>query len=434
LRCFGTSALGYDLLGRVSARQKTYSEAILSFAKAVELNPRDPRAKNHLLLAVYAGGDKKTALDMARRYILERPLDLTPRSLIALQSGDQMDAFVGHIRASVGEPVFALIESSVLFYGLGLTDEAENLLLETCVHSVPEKLRNPLPFYYLAYFTADFSRRSLDYLRQAAGTSRDFVFPSRTEALDVLKYAVAKNPEDAFAYQHLGNLYADLGRLDAAVGQWSKATELDPGPSISWRNLGLYQWEIKKNFDKAAGLYKKAIAAEPADQTLYRDLARIFMADEKHREAIDLINSMKFSIQRRGDIDLSLAECYLHEQRYTEAIRLLEETIFIPWEGQTTPWDLYNEACIERGREFFEKKKYRKALLDFEKALTYPENLHVGRASWSEEASAQYWKGRALMALERPDEARTAWREGASGVAGSERQNEYRRLCEEALE
>ena len=39
----------------------------------------------------------------------------------------------------------------------------------------------------------------------------------------------------------------------------------------------------------------------------------------------------------------------------------------------------------------------------------------------------------ALQALERLDDARSAWKEGLAGFEGSKEQNEYRELCNEAL-
>jgi len=129
-----------------------------------------------------------------------------------------------------------------------------------------------------------------------------------------------------------------------------------------------------------------------------------------------------------------VAQDYLDEQRYTDAIDLLESTpYFVNWEGQTITWDLFNKAHLERGRKRFENKDFRGALQDFEAALTYPENIGVGRSNRPPEAPAQYWRGKALQALERLEDARSAWKQGAAGYAGSGEQNKYRELCKKAL-
>jgi tetratricopeptide (TPR) repeat protein len=86
---------------------------------------------------------------------------------------------------------------------------------------------------------------------------------------------------------------------------------------------------------------------------------------------------------------------------------------------------------MERGKQRLEAGKADAALADFEAAMTYPENLGVGRAANPEEAEALFWKGTALAALGRVDEANAAWKAGAEGREGSATQNEYVKRCGE---
>ena len=146
--------------------------------------------------------------------------------------------------------------------------------------AVPKAERSPLPLYYLAYFASlQANHKSAKaYLNQAAKTYGDYAFPSRPEAVEVFKYAITENPDDAYAHLHLGNLYGNFGRLDEARSHWQRAGELDPSLSITFRNLGLYAWAVENDLTKAEEFYRKAIAARPKDQTLYRDSADILLA------------------------------------------------------------------------------------------------------------------------------------------------------------
>jgi tetratricopeptide (TPR) repeat protein len=113
---------------------------------------------------------------------------------------------------------------------------------------------------------------------------------------------------------------------------------------------------------------------------------------------------------------------------------LLESTpYFVNWEGQTITWDIFHKAHMKRGEERFEDEDFAGALRHFEAALTYPENIGVGRSNRPREASAQYWRGKALEALGRSEEARSAWKEGAAGHKGPGEQDKYRELCKKAL-
>lgn len=103
------------------------------------------------------------------------------------------------------------------------------------------------------------------------------------------------------------------------------------------------------------------------------------------------------------------------------------------WEGQTITWDLFNKAQIERGRKRLADGKSREALQNLEAALTYPENIGVGRSNKPQEAPGQYWRGKALEGLGRIEDARSAWKIGAEGHKGSDEQNEHIELCKKAL-
>jgi tetratricopeptide (TPR) repeat protein len=437
VRCLGTASLGYDLAGRACMRLREHAKAVDAFEKAVLLNPGDVKAKNHLLLALYAAGQTDLACKRAEQIIAKDPTDVVPRALVALTNEKEMGSFVRWVRDFVGEDEFEMLQTSLVFAELGLLDEATRLLRATCVEAVPQDKCGPLPLYYLAYYFRSLQARparSRAYLKQAAAAYKDYVFPSCPEELEVLQYAVRENPGDAYAHLHLGNLYAHLGRLEEAERHWQKAGELNSSLSIAFRNLGLYAWAAEEDLAKAEQLYRKAIDARPKDQTLYRDLADILLAAKNRPEAIKVLESTQYDKMRRADVIIMLAQAYFDERRYADCIDLLESTpYFVNWEGQTITWDIFHRAHIERGQQRFEAGKFDGALQDFQAALTYPDNIGVGRSNRPQEASAQYWKGKALQALGRIDEARSAWQEGAAGVEGSSQQNKYRELCKEGL-
>jgi len=435
LRCFGSASLGHDLAGRAFIRRNESVQALASFAQAVQANPRDVKARNHHLLALYATGDR-SVFKQARALIEQDPTDLIPRAILGLQGRRQMNRFAQEARVFLGEDEFEMIETALILVDLGLVQEAAQLLEAVCVTAVPVSERSPLPLYYLAYFHSleRDSTRASDYLQQAAKIYRDYVFPSRPEAVAVLKYAIRENARDAHAHVHLGNVYAHLGRLHEAQVSWQKAVQIDSSLSIAWRNLGLHAWVVKTDLTGAADMYRKAIAARAGDQTLYRDLAEILLADNQRDAAIRVLESTPFTRLRRADVIIILAQAYLDGARYADAIALLESTpYFVNWEGQTVTWDLFSKAHIERGKQYLDKGDAQAALRDFAAALTYPENIGVGRSNEPKEALAQYWRGRALQALGRAPEARSAWELGAQGTAGGNEQDKAVERCREML-
>jgi tetratricopeptide (TPR) repeat protein len=436
VRCFGTASLGYDLAGRAHMRLGEYAKAKEVFEKAVQLNPRDTKAKNHLLLAMYAGKETSSAYKQAREKIAQEPTNLVPRALVGMQDGREMSRFLQNGRGFIGEYDFEILETSLVFAELGLVNEAAKLLSAAFIDAVSENERNPIPMYYLAYFASlqGKEKAARTYLGLASWNYKDYFFPSRPEAIEVFKFAVSSKPEDAYAHLHLGNLYANFGRVAEAAEHWRKACEFNPSLSIAFRNLGLYAWAVEEDLSKAEDFYHKAIEARPTDQTLYRDLADILLASNNRLEAIKVLESTPFEKMRRSDVIIMLAQAYVDEKMYTSAIDLLESTpYFVNWEGQTITWDLFHKSHIERGQKRFEKKDFKGALDDFEASLTYPENIGVGRSNKPQEAHAQYWRGKALEELGRLEEARAAWNMGMAGPEGSTKQNKYRELCKKAL-
>jgi tetratricopeptide (TPR) repeat protein len=434
VRCPGTLSGGYDLVGRAAMRLGDPAGAVAALETAVRTSG-DAVAFDRLLLALRAAGKKGASRELAERRVTENPTSLVPQAVLALDNPQALGRFARHARSFVGEDDFELLEASLTFAELGLFDEAGRIVQHACVEAVPAGERSFLPLYYLAWYAAQ--RGDADaagrWLAQAASVNREGVFASRPEEVEILRYAVTQNPKDAQARLQLGCLLANLGRPEEAVPEWQTAAELNPKRSIAWRNLGLAA-AAKNDLAQAEAHYRKAIAARPSDQTLYRDLAEILVAAERRPDGIRLLEKMPLERMRRADITVMLAQAYEAESRWEDCIKLLEATpYFVNWEGQDVTWRLFNRAHIERGRQRLEKGDAAGALADFEAALTYPANLNVGRSNKPEEAPAQFWRGKALAALGRSEEARAAWQTGAAGadVAGS--QNEYRQKCREAL-
>jgi tetratricopeptide (TPR) repeat protein len=442
----GAKSLGYNLASRAALHFGDKSPIVGCWA-AYRKHPEDALNRDHLILLLNEAKMLEQSDVSLNDEIIANPSRIVPRAVLALENEASLAKFVKEVRSSSGDADFEILEASLTFADLGLYDDARKIVQAVCVDGVPKENRSFMPLYYLAWYSAQCKddEAAHRWLEEAAATSKPFVFASRVEELGILEYAIKENPKDAQAHLQLGCLLANLGRVEEAVPQWAKAAELDQKASIAWRNLGLAA-AVKDDPSKAEDYYRKAIAARPNDQTLYRDLAAILISVDRRPDAVVMLEQMPFEGVRRAEITMILAESYLREGRYADCIKLLESTpYFVNWEGADVTWRIFNRAHIERGRQRMEKGELQAALADFEAALTYPANLNVGRSDKPEEAEAQYYRGKALAALGKPDDARAAWRAGAEGFDGvkpslestipilKSTQKEFHKKCIDAL-
>ncbi len=439
-------ALGMNLVGRARARQGDYAAAVGAFAEAAAHAPRDDRNRVQWLLARRASGDTEGAARDAAFIVAQDPLDFAAGVVVALQSDRALREFLTSLDALAGEKEFTLLECAAVLADLGLEKDAARLLDAACMAQDAPFLCSPLASYQLAHYAARAGDTVLAQaaLDRAAALPDVPVFPARAEELAALEYAVQTRPDDARAHLLLGHAHAARGRLQDALRYWRAAVDRDPALGVAWRLIGLHAWKKESQLEDAVEAYRRATELRPTDQIAHRELAEILTALDRRSEAIALIERMPKEPSPRYDIVLWLAEAYHAERRYDDCIDLLSVARFSNWEGVTKPHDIFVAALLARGRGHFDAGRLDAALADFQRALTYPENLEVGAQYRLTDAEVRYWLGRTLHALGRVEEARAAWRVGAAQITSAHpplpfitvtpAQDEYVRKCAEALE
>ncbi len=388
-----------------------------------------------LVIAAYAAGQNEQVRFMTQQATQAGTLRLVPHVIGALARGEDIPTFAQRARDWLGEPEFAFLEASLSFADLGLYRDAAALLEAGCWAAVPAAERRPLPAYYMAYFHSlrGDDAEAAHWLAEARAASAERVFPSRPEALAVLRYALKDDPDDGRAALYLGNLLAGLHRYDEAAQQWVTATAAAPRLAEAWRNLGWHQWKLVGDLEAATDSLQRAVAARPEDQTLYRDLAQVLRERDLLTEAIAVLESVPSAGRRRADVTVDLASAYLEADRFDESIAVLTATTFTNREGNSDPHRVHSQAHLGRGQQRLEAGDAAGALVDFEAALTYPVNLNVGRPHRPREARAQLWRGMALEALGRDAEAAAAWRACAAAASLDDEQAAAIASCRERL-
>lgn len=127
--------------------------------------------------------------------------------------------------------------------------------------------------------------QSTDDLNSAAARLIDGK-KSYSLAIDLLRKAIAKDPNHKWAWNNLGRAYMGLGNASEAEKAYRKQIEIDPKDKYTYENLGwLYSWQ--KRYDEAVAAFRKHLEINPQDATTYGYLAFALGMMEKWDEAAE---------------------------------------------------------------------------------------------------------------------------------------------------
>jgi tetratricopeptide (TPR) repeat protein len=112
---------------------------------------------------------------------------------------------------------------------------------------------------------------------------RQTSFWSDTETL--WAHAVACTSRNFVAYQGLGRVLAERGKLDEAMAYYRKSLESKPDYAAAYEGLGL-ALVARGQHDEAMACYQKALTIEPDSPELYDDLGRALAACGRLNEAV----------------------------------------------------------------------------------------------------------------------------------------------------
>lgn len=134
-------------------------------------------------------------------------------------------------------------------------------------------------FPHEAALTADGQKRPIGAQSQIAAA----VTPNKQVLDSILQHEkdVSLDPTNAEAWEHLGNLYYDIGEAAKSVNAYNKALDLKPGNTSVLVDCGVMYRELKE-YDKALDYFQKALATDPKHEqamfnsgvVLYFDLKR----------------------------------------------------------------------------------------------------------------------------------------------------------------
>jgi tetratricopeptide (TPR) repeat protein len=483
------------LVAKLDLRRRDFSSAIAALSGDGPWR-EDPTCRNRLALALLDAAETRAASspkksnqsglrradDLARENLELDPLDplaLDIRLRVRAQPAPVEAALPMPRRADPHDILNLLAECSEL---PGLWRASPTLMSSVLAPATraEEPEAGPLEYYWLAYLTqrqqpattpnaplAPAVRRYLsqarDSVRDSTGAYKpeaaypqplrepsppalDTAFPYQPEAVPMLRWAIATDPGDGAAALYLGHLLFHLGRHAEARDLWKRAAELGAQPVVAWRALGMAARTLDGDLSAARQWLDKAAQADPKDAIVARDLGTVLfdLADkapsdsERHDLFVQARDRLRTSFDTgkgRSDFVALLGRAQNRLGDFAETARMLDGVRVTVWEGAHELHDLFEQAHLALGEADLKAGRPADALVQFDRALDYPDNLATGKVENAPQAHIQYQRGNALAALGRSDQAIAAWKLAAAEPPSKDtRIEDARQKAKQALE
>lgn len=244
---------------------------------------------------------------------------------------------------------------------------------------------------------------------------RTWSFPSRLDDVAALEAALVAEPTDATAAALLGHWCYAHGRPDEALTHWRRSAELNPSDPVVWRNLGVGTYNHDHDPEAASAAYERALSVAPGDARLLFESDQLLKrigapADFRLRRLEELPDPLT----ARDDLAVEYAHLLVTAGRPEEALAVLQQRRFQPWEGGEgqvlRAWERTQLSLAEAALQLGDASA---AVNHARSALETPESLGEARHPLANAAQLLLVLGTALEADNDPDGAVRCWREAA---------------------
>jgi tetratricopeptide (TPR) repeat protein len=161
-----------------------------------------------------------------------------------------------------------------------------------------------------------------------------------TKAIESLKREVEKNPQSDEGFYLLGYVQGEVGNFDSLVFAFDKSLSISKQFEKDIESSKKYYWAQLFNqgvgnfqkgstskdkdsaqifYDKSIAAFKSGVALEPDSADTYKNLAFVYMTEQKYDEAIDPLQSL---IKKEKTVD---GYKYLGEIYYDKAVKFRDK-------------------------------------------------------------------------------------------------------------
>lgn len=145
------------------------------------------------------------------------------------------------------------------------------------------------------------------------------------KAEEILKKAVALQPDSPDAATNLALLYVDVGDYRAAIELLENVTVDSSDPRLL-TNLA-YSYEQVRDYGAAAGAYSRALELEPNNVAYRKALGQSYIRSQQYDKALDQFQIVIRADPQDGEAYLRLGQVYRFQHRYELARQNLDKAL-----------------------------------------------------------------------------------------------------------
>ncbi|MFN2465328.1 MAG: DUF5107 domain-containing protein, partial [Candidatus Dormibacteria bacterium] len=406
------AAAGHYGLAQLDCRRKDWAGALVHLDRSLQRDGQNNRARTLRALALRRLGRVDEAAEAAARVKNLDVLDHWSRKELALclrhqRAQEPAAAEEAELAALMRGQPHSYLDLALAYAAAGAYAEARAVLESFLAQAeTAQRPDDPQVLYFLGLFAHHQGEReaSLRHFDRAAQAPPGLCFPNRLEAIEALELATNRNPGDARAPYHLGNLLYDKGRREEAIHRWEQARRVDNAFPTVHRNLALGYFNVLRDSDAATQAMRDAVERAPADARILFELDQLLkITGATPAERLELLNQHRHQVEARDDLYLEFVELHNLTGRPGAAIELLRARRFHPWEGgEGRVPEQWVRAHLLAGGELLVAGRPTDARDTLVAALEYPKNLGEGRPFISRQAHVLYALGAASEAAGEP--------------------------------
>ncbi len=179
-----------------------------------------------------------------------------------------------------------------------------------------------------------------------------------TEAVTYLDGAIKLSPNNALYHYCLGNVYRDMGNIQSAIDEYSKALDADSAMADAYYQRGLMN-VAGRNDLAAVNDLKNAIKYAPNNPTYMLALANYYYTNKETFSAIAYLKQALKSAPKNAEIHSKLGTAYNYIGKTDEARREFTEALTLSHDFPDALIGMgsisYQQGNMQRAQQYYEK-------------------------------------------------------------------------------